>query len=202
MRDAVRMVPVPDGTRKLRYTAVDYVTRSGPGRNYVTKDRVLPMLKLPDPVDIKVAVNPETVALYVGPRDWNWDRSSGKMIGQETMVNDAAKDGTLEWRTGRGPTSVAELFVDGKMVGFVEKIGTDYYNGEIESGEHRSFRTIGAAKSWILRKTHEVHGYDGLATNAFAALGALVALWALLHRGTADPGDYDLMTYKPKPREW
>lgn len=50
-----------------------------------TRDFVLPLLRLPFPCRIKIVIDEECVRLYVGPRDWQWDKR-GKLIGKGTML--------------------------------------------------------------------------------------------------------------------
>jgi hypothetical protein len=54
---------------------------------YQTDDQILPDLNLPDPTNIKVLVNARNVQLIVGPRDWQWDRKTGDMIGCGTCMD-------------------------------------------------------------------------------------------------------------------
>lgn len=53
---------------------------------YETEDRVLPILDLGRTVKIKIVVKKNHVLLYIGPRDFQWDRKTGKWIGQGTMM--------------------------------------------------------------------------------------------------------------------
>lgn len=58
---------------------------------YETRDLVLPMLGLqgllPDPCPICLTVTDADVKLYVGPRDWQWDRATAKIIGAGTRMS-------------------------------------------------------------------------------------------------------------------
>lgn len=40
---------------------------------YITKDKLLPTLELPNPVEIKIKITEKDVCLYIGPRDYQWD---------------------------------------------------------------------------------------------------------------------------------
>lgn len=49
-------------------------------------DGVVSILKFPDPCPIRVVVDDERIALFVGPRDWSWRRSNGELIGSGCCV--------------------------------------------------------------------------------------------------------------------
>jgi hypothetical protein len=51
-------------------------------------DLILLMLKLPDPTPVKIVLTDKHVFLYVGPRDWQWDRETGEKIGAGTSLCD------------------------------------------------------------------------------------------------------------------
>jgi hypothetical protein len=53
---------------------------------YKTEDLVLPILDLGPRAKIKLIVNDESVLLYIGPRDYQWDRKTSKWIGQGTAM--------------------------------------------------------------------------------------------------------------------
>jgi len=55
-----------------------------PRQVFETEDRVLPILDLGRSVKIRVALDDDNVLLYVGPRDYQWDRKTGKWVGQGT----------------------------------------------------------------------------------------------------------------------
>jgi hypothetical protein len=50
-------------------------------------DPVLPELVLPYPCNIRVAIDGDYVNLYIGPRDWSWDRKTGVLLGSGTDVH-------------------------------------------------------------------------------------------------------------------
>jgi hypothetical protein len=58
-------------------------------REYITDDLVLPELTLDTPCRIRVVVSPLYVRLYVGKRDWEWDRETGEWVGQGTDISEA-----------------------------------------------------------------------------------------------------------------
>jgi hypothetical protein len=49
-------------------------------------DWILGTLDLPDPCPVRVVLTPEYVKLYVGPRDWQWYRDTGKVMGSGTRL--------------------------------------------------------------------------------------------------------------------
>jgi len=49
-------------------------------------DLILPHLQLPCPVKIKITLEQDCLTLVVGPRDWQWDRRTGKMVGCGTVI--------------------------------------------------------------------------------------------------------------------
>ena len=56
-------------------------------KTYETDDIVLPMvLKDQKTINIKVRITGDRVALFVGPRDWSWDKETGKFIGAGTCL--------------------------------------------------------------------------------------------------------------------
>ena len=58
-----------------------------PPSTYGTLDGILPLVTLPSPCLIRVTVGPRDVCLYVGPRDWRWDRATGELIGAGTALD-------------------------------------------------------------------------------------------------------------------
>ena len=55
-------------------------------KQYTQEDLILPILKLPDPCPIKIVVTDKDVQLFVGPRDWQWERITGRFIGAGTST--------------------------------------------------------------------------------------------------------------------
>jgi len=49
-------------------------------------DLILGQLKLSNPCKVKVVVTSEYVYLYIGPRDWQWYRNTGKLMGSGTGI--------------------------------------------------------------------------------------------------------------------
>jgi hypothetical protein len=48
---------------------------------YEVNDLILPYLTLPNPCNVRVAIYADHVSLFVGPRDWSWDRKTGVLLG-------------------------------------------------------------------------------------------------------------------------
>lgn len=65
-------------------------------------DLVLGILQLPDPCPVRVVVTQTDVYLYVGPRDWQWSRKSGKLVGSGTCYFEIPK-GPIECALSRLP---------------------------------------------------------------------------------------------------
>ena len=53
-------------------------------------DLTLPLLELPDPCPIRVEMRNDSLHLYVGPRDWQWDLENGELVGCGTRLADDA----------------------------------------------------------------------------------------------------------------
>lgn len=53
---------------------------------YELEDNILPMLKLPGPCPIRIEVTDDSVLLFIGPRDFQWDKESGEWIGSGTAL--------------------------------------------------------------------------------------------------------------------
>ena len=60
--------------------------RKEEGMKYKTEDSVLSALQLPDPCRVEIEITPKLVFLKIGPRDWQWDRESGKFVGAGTLL--------------------------------------------------------------------------------------------------------------------
>lgn len=54
---------------------------------YETKDIILPQLELPNPCPIKIKITDKDVRLFIGPRDWQWDKETGEWLGQGTDLS-------------------------------------------------------------------------------------------------------------------
>jgi len=54
---------------------------------YETKDLILPMLKLKEPVTIRITEDEKYLRLYVGPRDWQFSKETGKCVGAGTGLD-------------------------------------------------------------------------------------------------------------------
>ena len=59
---------------------------------YKTEDLLLPWLgkqgHLPDPCSVRITMDDKYVCLFIGPRDWQWHRETGEMIGAGTSLCD------------------------------------------------------------------------------------------------------------------
>lgn len=55
---------------------------------YNHTDQIMSMLKFPEKCEISIDIDEEnnSVTLQVGPRDWEWDKTTGEMIGCGTML--------------------------------------------------------------------------------------------------------------------
>jgi hypothetical protein len=66
-------------------------------REYKIEDRILPLLgahhRLPDPCPIRVVIDRRFVRLFVGPRDWQWEKATGKLFASGTDVETASHVG-------------------------------------------------------------------------------------------------------------
>lgn len=55
---------------------------------YLHHDLIIPLLakknRLPDPCPVKIKIDEKYVYLFVGPRDFQWDKETGKFIGAGT----------------------------------------------------------------------------------------------------------------------
>ena len=51
------------------------------------QDLILPILPiLGYSCDVRVVIDDQYVRLYIGPRDWQWERQTGKFIGAGTAL--------------------------------------------------------------------------------------------------------------------
>ena len=48
---------------------------------YKINDLIVGAVKLPNPCPVRVEITREFVFLYVGQRDWQWDRKTGRLFG-------------------------------------------------------------------------------------------------------------------------
>ena len=88
---------------------------------YIEKDIILPKLQLPNPCSVRVKIDEKNVCLYVGPRDWQWDRESGKFVGAGTCRIGAAvqkkeESGGTAFNTG-SLQSLKIAFIGGYVAG-------------------------------------------------------------------------------------
>ena len=58
--------------------------------DFVTEDLIIPIIaqrgQFSDPTSVRITITDTDVKLYVGPRDWQWDRKTGNLIGAGTAV--------------------------------------------------------------------------------------------------------------------
>ena len=53
---------------------------------YTINDLIIGKIILLEPCPIKIVVDDKKVRLWVGPRDWAWDKESGKLTGCGTSL--------------------------------------------------------------------------------------------------------------------
>ena len=58
-------------------------------KSYKTTDKIIGELNLQKRggTEICIEITDTDVCLYVGPRDWQWDRKTGKLVGCGTCVD-------------------------------------------------------------------------------------------------------------------
>ena len=54
---------------------------------YETKDLIMPILKFPDPTVIRITEDEEFLRLYIGPRDFQFDKKTGRCVGRGTCLS-------------------------------------------------------------------------------------------------------------------
>jgi len=59
---------------------------------YEEADSILPALKLPEPCEVRVEIHNDYVILYVGQRDWRWNRKTGMLSGCGTAFDHPIPD--------------------------------------------------------------------------------------------------------------
>lgn len=57
-----------------------------PNKKYETEDLILPRLDLPDPCPVRIEIRDDSVFLYVGQRDWQWDYEDESFVAQGTTI--------------------------------------------------------------------------------------------------------------------
>lgn len=62
-----------------------------PNKKFEIKDLILPTLDLPDPCPIKIEIRDDSLLLYIGARDWQWDFEDATLVGCGTRL-EAAED--------------------------------------------------------------------------------------------------------------
>lgn len=60
--------------------------QDGVVKEYSYSDQILSEMKISDPCPVRIKVDEKDVRLYIGRRDWQWDRETGKFIGCGTAV--------------------------------------------------------------------------------------------------------------------
>ncbi|KKN88135.1 hypothetical protein LCGC14_0252070 [marine sediment metagenome] len=58
-----------------------------PNKKFEMMDLILPTLDLPDPCSIKIEIRDDSVFLYIGARDWQWDFGDERLVGCGTTVS-------------------------------------------------------------------------------------------------------------------
>jgi hypothetical protein len=59
---------------------------------YAVNDSLLSDIPLPSETPIKIEIGSDTISLYVGPRDWQWARGTGMLVGCGTALTDEEPD--------------------------------------------------------------------------------------------------------------
>jgi hypothetical protein len=59
---------------------------------YEDDDVILPSLTLPNPCGVRVELHEDCVRLFVGQRDWSWNRKTGILSGAGTEIDPAMGD--------------------------------------------------------------------------------------------------------------
>ena len=57
-------------------------------KTYKQEDLILPGLDLPDPCPVKIEIRDNSVFLYIGSRDWQWDYEDESLVGCGTRMID------------------------------------------------------------------------------------------------------------------
>lgn len=60
---------------------------------YETDDGILSGLELPNPCQIRVEIQADRVRLFIGQRDMDWERSTGKLLGAGTTIEPPRPEG-------------------------------------------------------------------------------------------------------------
>lgn len=55
---------------------------------YETEDGVLGVMQFPEITKVRIVIDDGNVRLYVGARDWQWDRHTGEFVGCGTCLLD------------------------------------------------------------------------------------------------------------------
>jgi len=76
-------------------------------QQYKTNDLILSSLKFKKPEKIRIVIDDKNVRLYIGPRDWQWDRATGEWIGQGTIYAGLSSSQRNEINGRREPSNLA-----------------------------------------------------------------------------------------------
>jgi len=57
-----------------------------PNKKFEMQDLILPVLDLPDPCPIRIEIRDDSLFLYVGARDWQWDFEDESLVGCGTRL--------------------------------------------------------------------------------------------------------------------
>jgi len=57
-----------------------------PNKKFEMQDLILPTLDLPDPCPVRVEIRDDSLFLYVGARDWQWDFEDETFVGCGTKL--------------------------------------------------------------------------------------------------------------------
>jgi len=56
-------------------------------RAFEIHDLVLPTLDLPDPCPVRIEIRDDSIFLYIGDRDWQWDFEDKHLVGCGTLLH-------------------------------------------------------------------------------------------------------------------
>ncbi len=59
---------------------------------YMIDDAILPGLALPEPCPIRIDLSDNSIRLYVGQRDWQWERGNPDICACGTMLDHPVED--------------------------------------------------------------------------------------------------------------
>jgi len=57
-------------------------------KRYEIKDLILPGLDLAEPCPVRIEIRDDSIFLYVGARDWQWDFEDESLVGCGTSLGE------------------------------------------------------------------------------------------------------------------